>query len=235
MLEYSAVIRCKNEEKWLSSTLSSLQTQSRLPTKIILVDNNSQDRSQEIAISNGAEIVNYPLDKKFNYSYSLNLGIRECQTPLILLISAHCILTDMTSVERLIEIFDLFEPAGAFGRQLPTVNSNAIDTRDLLTVFGRERIIYEKHPFFHNAFSMIRYDLWQTHNFDETIDGIEDRLWAQKMCDMGHKIVYEPRASVYHEHGLNQGSNESRASRVCKALYQLHKDESFEYPSNLLP
>jgi hypothetical protein len=110
------------------------------------------------------------------------------------------------------------------------VNSNAIDTRDLLTVFGRERIIYETHPFFHNAFSMIIKKAWEATPFDETINGIEDRVWAQSVVNHGGKIVYEPSAMVFHEHGLNQGSDEARALRVCKSLYQLHKDDVFTYP-----
>ena len=233
MLEYTAVIRCKNEEMWLGLALDSLIKQSKPPKEIILVDNNSQDKSQVIATSYGAKIVSYPYDKPFNYSLALNLGIKECKSSLVLLISAHCVLCDKSSIERLIEVFDLFDPAGVFGRQVPTVNSNSVDTRDLLTVFGRERIVYEKYPFFHNAFSMIRFDLWHHVNFDESVNGIEDRVWAQIMCDLGHKIIYEPRASVYHEHGLNQGCNESRATRVCKALYKLHQNEFFDYPKDL--
>ena len=100
----------------------------------------------------------------------------------------------------MLQAYDLFRPAGVFGRQLPTVNSNAINTRDLLTVFGRERIVYENHPFFHNAFSLVQRKLWETIPFNETINGIEDRVWAQNVCDMGYKIVYEP-SSLYHEHG----------------------------------
>jgi rhamnosyltransferase len=77
---------------------------------------------------------------------------------------------------------------------------------------------------------MIVKNAWEATPFDETINGIEDRVWAQSVVNYGGKIVYEPSAMVFHEHGLNQGSDAARALRVCKSLYQLHKDDVFTYP-----
>ena len=120
---------------------------------------------------------------------------------------------------------NLYAAAGVFGRQIPTNKSSNIDTRDLLTVFGREKIIYEKFPFFHNAFSLIDRKIWKEIPFSTSTNGIEDRFWANSACSLGHRIVYEPSAIVYHEHGLNQSSDESRAKRVCNHLKKLHKDD----------
>ena len=82
--------------------------------------------------------------------------------------------------------------------------SNPIDTRDLVTVFGRERIVFESYPFFHNAFSLIERTAWEKCQFDEKHNGIEDRIWARQQALSGRKIIYEPESVVYHEHGLNQ-------------------------------
>ncbi len=233
MRNYSVVIRCKNEAHVLGETLESLSRQSNPPSHSILVNNNSTDDSVLIAKRHGLHVINYPENIPFNYSKALNIGIRVAPTPLIMLLSAHCPLVTNDSAERLLSVFSLFDPAGVFGRQLPTINSNAIDTRDLLTVFGRERVIYQLHPFFHNAFSMIDRRAWESEPFDESINGIEDRLWAHSVVRKGWKIVYEPSAMVYHEHGLNQGSDEARAARVCKSLYQLHKNDAFVFPHSL--
>jgi glycosyltransferase involved in cell wall biosynthesis len=230
MRNYSVVIRCKNEDHVLGDTLLSLKRQTIAPSTVVLVNNNSTDNSTAIAKQHGCLIVEYPAGVTFNYSKALNMGIEAVDTPLIMLLSAHCPLATHDSAESMLAVFQLFNPVGVFGRQLPTVNSNAIDTRDLLTVFGRERVIYETHPFFHNAFSMINRRSWETTPFDESINGIEDRVWAQSVVNNGGKIVYEPSAMVFHEHGLNQGLDEARALRVCKSLYQLHKDDVFIYP-----
>ena len=225
MNKYTVVIRCKNEARWLPDCRKGLGLQSAGPTDVIFVDSGSTDGSKELAASFGWSLVKYPKNEAFNYSKALNIGLEECETEYALLLSAHCLLASVHSVSRLLSTASRQGAAGVFGRQLPTSQSHPIDVRDLLTVFGRERIVYCQHPFFHNAFSLIRKDIWLRHRFDEQINGIEDRLWAKSVAAEGHKIIYEPSACVYHEHGLNQSSCEIRASRVVEALVHLHNDD----------
>lgn len=234
MKDFDIVIRCKNEIEWLPKTHQSIYLQTLQPNNIIFVDDKSDDGSKEFAIKNNFKVIDYDCEH-FNYSRSLNLGIESTESEYVLILSAHCILYDETSIEKLIEVMDVFKAAGVYGRQIPTTQSNAIDTRDLLTVFGRERIVYEKYPFFHNAFSLIDKSIWFKFKFDENVNGIEDRLWAQTLCNNGHKIVYEPSSAVYHEHGLNQGSDTERATRVCKSLHSLHENDIFTFPPHLIP
>lgn len=228
-MKYDVVIRCRNEIEWLPRVINSLIAQSIPPEKIILVDNGSSDGSLEFAQNLQCTIVHYD-KKQFNFSHALNLGFQEVSQPYTLVLSAHCELASEDSAEILLKTIIEFNAAAVFGRQLPTVHSNAIDTRDLLTVFGRERIIYKEHPFFHNAFSLVESDAWSKMNFDTAYNGIEDRVWARYQAQQGRLIVYEPRAMVYHEHGLNQGATIHRAKRVCNALKALHSDDCFEWP-----
>ena len=232
MKNYDILIRCKNEIKDLPDTFNSITQQSIQPNKIIYVDSGSTDGSLEFALKKKFKIIKYN-SEKFNYSTSLNIGMENVTCDRILILSAHCALYSKDAVEILLNTMDRFDAGGVFGRQIPTKKSNPIDIRDLLTVFGRERIIYEKFPFFHNAFSLIKKSIWLNTKFDENVNGIEDRFWASKICQTGEKIVYEPSAVAYHEHGLNQSSNIKRASRVCKALSQLHKDDIIEFPKEI--
>ncbi len=233
-MKYDVVIRCKNEMDWLPRVIESIKNQTIKSSKIILVDNSSNDGSQDYASEQNCTVVHY--DKsEFNYSYALNLGIKETTENEVLILSAHCELVTPNSVENLIEVRHAYNAAGVFGRQIPTVNSNPVDTRDLITVFGRERIVYENHPFFHNAFSLIDRSAWEKCRFDETLNGIEDRFWAREQAAQGRKIVYEPESVVFHEHGLNQGVSMNRALRICNHLKDLHKDDIFEWPNFDLP
>jgi rhamnosyltransferase len=228
-MKYDVVIRCKNEIDWLPRVIDSLQKQSITPSQIIVVDNGSTDGSLEYSMEQECNVVQY--DKtEFNYSYALNIGIRETTQSEVLILSAHCELVTNESVQNLIEVRHAYKAAGVFGRQIPTLNSNPVDTRDLVTVFGRERIVYESYPFFHNAFSLIDRSAWEECPFDENQNGIEDRTWAREQALKGRKIVYEPDSVVFHEHGLNQGASMERAHRVCKHLQELHKDDIFEWP-----
>ena len=215
---------------WLPRVIESLKKQTIKPSKIILVDNSSTDGSQEYAMEQGCSIVNY--DKsEFNYSYALNIGIKNTSENEILILSAHCEIQTPNSVERLIEIRHQYDAAGVYGRQIPTVNSNPVDTRDLITVFGRERIVFEEYPFFHNAFSLIDRVAWENCPFNENQNGVEDRFWAREQALRGRKIIYEPESIVFHEHGLNQGASMDRALRVCRSLEDFHKDDIFDWPS----
>lgn len=229
-MKYDVVIRCKNEMEWLPKVIQSIKKQTIQPSKIIVVDNSSDDGSKEYAIEQNCLVVQYN-KSEFNYSCALNIGIQETSQNEILILSAHCELVTPKSVENLIEVRHAYKAAGVYGRQIPTLNSNPVDTRDLVTVFGRERIVFETYPFFHNAFSLIDRSAWEECRFDESINGIEDRFWAREQALKGRKIVYEPDSIVFHEHGLNQGVSMNRALRVCKHLKDLHKDDMFDWPT----
>ena len=229
-MQYDVVIRCKNEIEWLPRVINSLTNQTKKPANIILVDDASTDGSPEYAANHGCKVKIYD-KKEFNYSYALNLGLRETVHENVLILSAHCELVTDSSVANMENILVKYNAAGVYGRQIPTVNSNAIDTRDLLTAFGREEIIFDKFPFFHNAFSFIQRSAWEDVEFDEGCNGIEDRIWARDQALLNRKIVYTPDAIVFHEHGLNQGASEQRAARVCRALSKLHEDDIFQWPN----
>lgn len=54
----SVVIPCFNEERYISDCLSHLLSQTVKPSEIIVVNNNSTDRTAEIAKNMGAKVVN---------------------------------------------------------------------------------------------------------------------------------------------------------------------------------
>ena len=215
---------------WLPRVVASLNNQSVKPSKIIVVDNNSEDGSLQYAKKEKCVVVEYDRPE-FNYSHALNMGINETREDEVLVISAHCEIVTMGSVQNMIEVRHAYKAAGVYGRQIPTVNSNPVDTRDLITVFGRERIVFEMYPFFHNAFSLIDRSAWEDCPFNDNQNGVEDRFWAREQALKGRKIIYEPESVVFHEHGLNQGASMDRALRVCKSLENLHKDDIFDWPS----
>ena len=225
MQEYDVLVRCRNEINWLIFFHKAILSQTVQPRSIIFVDDGSTDGSREFALSQGYAIVDFPPGEKFNYSKALNIGASVASADNLLVISAHCILADSGSVKIMLDAIGMEKVAGVYGRQIPTRRSTAFDTRDLLTIFGRERLVFNKYPFFHNGFSLIRRELWCQIKFDEEVHGLEDRIWAQRMCDSGYSIIYEPDAVVYHEHGLNHGLSEERALRVCSLLKKFHSSD----------
>ena len=72
IMKYDVVIRCRNEMEWLPRVISSLNNQSIKPSKIILVDNSSDDGSAEFAKKKICFVLKYDKDE-FNYSYALHI------------------------------------------------------------------------------------------------------------------------------------------------------------------
>jgi len=213
----SVVIRTKNEAHWVGRCLFAVANQSLADFEIILVDNESTDRTLEIARSFDVKVVSVPT-QDFSHGRALNLGIGAASGRYVAILSGHCIPRDNYWLAKLLANFQDPAVAGVYGRQEPLPDTNDFDKRDLWTTFGIERRAQHKDYFFHNANSMIRRTVWEKHPFDEALKGLEDRMWAKEVLAEGYVIVYEPSASAYHYHGIHQGRDEKRAERVVKVI-----------------
>jgi glycosyltransferase involved in cell wall biosynthesis len=211
----SIVVRTKNEETWIGHCLKSISTQKNVNFEIILVDNESTDETLEIVDNFDVKILKI---KDFLPGRALNMGFNQSQGEFVVCISGHCVPTDDFWLEKLICEFDDPEVAGVYGRQLPLSYSSDIDKRDLLTVFGLDKKMQTKDPFFHNANSAIRKSVWDKIPFDELVTNVEDRIWGKKIIESGYKLVYTPDAKVYHWHGINHDANPTRAAKVMGVL-----------------
>ena len=220
MKKVSIVIRAHNEEKWIGHCLREIYSQDFTDFEIILVDNNSTDRTLAIASE-------FPLKKIVNIDnffpgLAINQGILESNGEFIVLLSAHCIPTTKDWLFKLISNFDDTEVVGVYGRQEPLPFSTDFDKRDLLLTFGLDKKIQRKDSFFHNANSAIRRTILATIPIDNTLTNIEDRVWAKSVIEQGHVLVYEPEASVYHYHGIHQNQDIERCQKIVRILEGLN-------------
>ncbi len=217
----SIIIRTKNEERWIYHCLSAIGTQSIKDYEIVLVDNNSDDRSVKIAEKYADKIVNVA---EFFPGKAINEGIRVSAGKIIVLISGHCIPKNNLWLKHLIEPLENDRSgllAGVYGRQEPLSSSSPLDKRDLTVVFGLDERTQKKDSFFHNANSALTRDMWSKFPFDEKTPNIEDRLWGANVIKNGYHIFYTPRASVYHYHGINQGGKVDRAEKIVNIIENL--------------
>jgi len=211
----SIVIRTKNEEKWISSCLKSVFRQEYKNIEVIVVDNNSTDRTVIKAQEFPIKLV---IIKKFFPGKAINDGIRASSGEYIVCLSGHCIPVNSNWLGNLIK--DLKSPnvAGVYGRQEPLSFTSDLDKRDLLTVFGKDKKVQVKDSFFHNANSAFTRGIWEKYPFDEELTNIEDRIWGELVISKGFNIIYEPSSSVYHWHGIHQDLNLDRAKSIVNIL-----------------
>ncbi len=83
MPSISVVIVSYNSERFLKENIESLIAQTEPFHRIIIVDNNSLDKSCEI-ISGFRNVSLIKLDENIGYSAALNRGIKECSSDLVL-------------------------------------------------------------------------------------------------------------------------------------------------------
>ena len=217
----SIIIRTKNEERWIDHCLGAIETQNFSDYEIILVDNNSEDRSVKIARKYTEKIISV---KEFFPGKAINEGIRASLGKYIVVISGHCIPKNNVWLEKLIEPLENDKTgllAGVYGRQEPLSSSSPLDKRDLTVVFGLDERIQKKDSFFHNANSAFSRRIWGKFPFDEKTTNIEDRMWGAEVIKNGYHIHYTPHASVYHYHGINQGGKLDRAEKIVNIIENL--------------
>jgi len=218
----SIIIRTKNEERWITPCLQSIFRQSYKNFEIIIVDNQSNDKTldkaKQFKINKILHIKDYLPGK------ALNLGIENSTGKHIVCLSAHAIPINSNWLKFLVNAIEENPKfAGVYGRQEPMSFSTDSDKRDMFIVFGLDRKIQTNDSFFHNANSIIRKKVWENTKFDSKVSNIEDRLWAQKILKKRYKILYEPKASVYHFHGIHQDGNIKRLTNVVNIIETSNK------------
>ena len=231
MLETLIIIRTKNEDRWLKATLEKIFSQKYKNFLVAIVDNNSTDRTIEIAKRYKTKIFKI---KKFIPGKAINLPIKKIDSKFVVCLSAHCIPTNDNWLANLIKPLKNKKVAAVYGKQLPMYNTESQNYRDLKIVFGNDKRIQKKDYFFHNANSAIRASLLKKYPFSEKATNIEDRIWAKEILDSNKnfQIVYEPKAAVFHHHGIHQSNNKKRLDGVIKIMKNIENENL--YPDEFL-
>lgn len=208
----SIVIRCKNEEKTIARTIQSIWDQTIKPQEIIVVDNNSSDKTVGIARKLGCRIVSIN-PSPFTHAFSCNEGAKHAKGDFIVFTNAHSLPISNTWLADGVAHFDGPKVAGIFGHQLPSKDSHwlrrCMDAL-FLGVFGKNKLKnHTRINYFSGAGLMstvnaiIRKDLWEKHHFDEKLSaygGGEDTEWAYYFLRKGYAIIEDPAFSVFHSH-----------------------------------
>ena len=162
----SIIVRTKNEDFWIGKCLNEIFNQQYQNFEVILVDNNSKDKTINIVKKNfpKVKIIIYKSKNLFYQAKPLNLGIKKSKGHLIAMISGHCIPKNDKWLGTLVKNFKNSSVIACYGRQEPSDISEPNDVRDLTYLFGLDKKVQLKDPFFHNANSMIRKSTWKKNN-----------------------------------------------------------------------
>jgi 2-desacetyl-2-hydroxyethyl bacteriochlorophyllide A dehydrogenase len=199
--ETTILIRAFNEERWLPEVFAALAKQRYRDFEVLLVDSGSVDRTRDIAAANGARILRMRTED-FTFGHSLNVGMRDVQSPYVAILSAHAIPSDEHWLENLVAAIKQPGVAMVYGGQRGHAISKFSECRDFERMFPdrpHEETDIEI-PFANNANSIVRRDLWEQHHFDEGLPGLEDIGWAKHWLERDHRVLYEPKGCIIHVH-----------------------------------
>ena len=150
-MKVSIIIRSKNEEKWIGLCLSMIFQQTYNDFEVILVDNDSTDKTVKKAKQWPIKLIKI---KKFLPGDAINKGIEASSGEIIVCLSAHCIPKNRFWLSTLIKPLKNKKIAGVYGKQIPLSSSSALNKRDLYIVFGDDKKVQKKDTFFHNSLLM---------------------------------------------------------------------------------
>ena len=184
---------------------------------ILIIDDNSTDETLNIAKSFEKDTNLDGKDPRYtkvifenikNYSpgLSLNKGVSLATKDIILIISAHCVISKI-NIENTNQYLDKY--ASVYGNQIPVYNGKRINKRYVWSNFishSTENFYcdQEQRFFLHNAFAFYKKETLEKFPFDDKLTTKEDRYWANDIINNKKlKIFYDSQQSVYHHYTVN--------------------------------
>ncbi len=224
----SIVIRAFNEEKYIGKLLLGIAQQTVKDVEIILVDSGSTDSTVEIASRFPVRVVQIQAND-FTFGSSLNRGIREAKGELIVIASAHVYPVYTDWLDSLIRLFSDPQVALVYGKQRGAQETKFSEHQIFARWFPEESNLDQDHPFCNNANAAIRRAIWEKYPYDETLTGLEDLEWANRVMKSGYKIAYTAEAEIVHVHEQTSRGIYNRYRREAIAFRRIFPRERFHF------
>lgn len=223
-MKCSIIIRSYNEELHIGKLLDGIKHQvleNDLTVEVILVDSGSTDNTVKIAVQKGAKLVEIPKES-FSFGRALNLGCKSATGDVLLFASAHVYPVYDDWISRMVLPF-LQQPSLAliYGRQIGNNNTHFSEHQVFKKWFPEKSIISQTTPFCNNANCSIRKEVWQKYEYNESLTGLEDLDWANRIMQANLQINYDAQATVVHVHDETPQKVKNRYFREAIALKKI--------------
>lgn len=210
MLPFALVVPTLNPGPEWSAWMAALQRQTAKASPVLVIDSCSDLALNLPPRQRGFELITIPRES-FDHGATRQLAFESLQDRVVVIVfmTQDAILSDPTSLERLICAFNDPSIAAAYGRQLPRPGSGPIAAHARLFNYGPVPLIKQltdrdrlglKTCFLSNSFAAYRCrDLAAVGGFPSTPFG-EDMLVAARLLLQQQRIAYVADACVYHSH-----------------------------------
>lgn len=211
----SVIILTKNGEQYLRSLLDALVTQELNGRhEVIVIDSGSKDATLNIVSEYPEAQLHKIRPEEFGHGRTRNLGAHLARGEFLVYIPQDATPASRNWLENLLRPFADPAVAGAYARQLPRSEANAMEKFFLGETYSGKQEIRSLAPgqdatlarcFFSTVSGAVRASVWRQHPFREDIIMSEDQAWAVDVMRAGHAIVYAPEACVLHSHQYGVG------------------------------
>lgn len=225
-MDCSVVVRAYNEGEHIGRLLEGISQQTVKDVELILVDSGSTDDTVEIASEAGARIVRIP-SAEFSFGRSLNLGVQAAGHDLVVIASAHVHPVYPDWLECLLRPFEDKDVALVYGKQRGDSSSRVSEDRIFRQWYPEADIARQTSPFCNNANAAIRRSLWEKHQYDESLTGLEDVAWAKWAQAQGHHVAYTAHAEIIHVHHESPQRVLERYRREAMAFKRIFPEAHF--------
>ena len=199
----SVIVRAHNDEALIGRTLDGIFSQHPPPSEVIVCDDNSTDRTREVASRFPVRFVERPAGP-YKPGRTLNMLVRESKGDIVVFNNSDAVPLDSKWLEELVKPLLSGTPRiFAFANQLPRPDAQALVRKDNERAFGDGKV-QATWKFF---FSLASSATWRQNlldvPFDEEIQYSEDVEWAWRNSRRKEdpvKIVYCPASRVEHSH-----------------------------------
>lgn len=215
-LEFAICIPTLNAEGSIRRQLTAVRSQSLRPSRSVLIDSTSSDRTADICRAAGVDVLTIPREQ-FDHGATRQLAVdRIGDVPVVVFLTQDAIPADEHAFARLLAAFDDAAIAAAYGRQLPRENAGVAEAHARLFNYPTASCVKSladaprlgiKTPFLSNSFAAYRVSaLRAVGGFPRRSLFGEDMYVAAKLLLAGHHIAYVADATVRHSHAYSLGS-----------------------------
>lgn len=188
-----------------------LYAQRVQPRRVLVVDSQSSDGSDRVALQHGFEL-RVIAASDFDHGATRQMAAELCRDcELLVFLTQDAVLADERALGRLLEAFADPQVAVAYGRQLPRPDAGPIEAHARLfnyPALSQRRTLADaarlglKAAFTSNSYCAYRTeDLMRVGGFPRGVIVSEDMVVAARVLQAGMAVQYVAESCVVHSHG----------------------------------